>query len=158
MQINTLRFGTIEINKDDIITVPEGVIGFPDIKRYVILDMAEDTPFKLFQAVDEPSVGFIIIDPVLFKPDYTVQVRKEDLYSLSAENINEIATMVIVTIPEDPSNMTANLRGPLLINLKSKLAKQHVLTDDTYTTRHRIISSFSPFHNIVEEKAGVNSL
>lgn len=140
MQINTLRFGKLEINKDDIITVPEGIIGFPDIKRYVIMNMGEDTPFKLFQAVDEPSVGFIIIDPVLFKPDYTVKVRKEDLYSLSAENINEIVTMVIVTIPEDPYKMTANLIGPLLINLRSKLAKQHVLTDDTYTTRHEIIS------------------
>ncbi|MBI3599692.1 MAG: flagellar assembly protein FliW [Nitrospinae bacterium] len=140
MQINTLRFGNIEIDKNDIITVPEGIIGFPDIKRYVILDMGEDTPFKLFQAVDEPTVGFIIINPVLFKHDYMVKVRKEDLYSLSAENINEIVTMVIVTIPEDPYKMTANLRGPLLINLKSKLAKQHVLTDDTYTTRHEIIS------------------
>jgi flagellar assembly factor FliW len=155
MQINTLRFGNIEINKDDIITVPEGIIGFPDIKRYIILNMGGDTPFKLFQAVDEPTVGFIIIDPVLFKPDYTVKVRKEDLYSLSAENINEIVTMVIVTIPEDPYKMTANLRGPLLINLKSKLARQHVLTDDTYTTRHKIISSFSPSLYVVEEKAGV---
>ncbi len=102
--------------------------------------MGKDTPFKLFQAVDEPTVGFVIIDPVLFKPDYTVKVRKEDLYSLSAENLNEIVTAVIVTIPEDLYKMTANLRGPLLINLKSRLARQLVLSDDTYNTRQLIIS------------------
>ncbi|MBI5750025.1 MAG: flagellar assembly protein FliW [Nitrospinae bacterium] len=140
MQINTLRFGTIEIDKSEIIIVPEGIIGFPDIKRYVILDMGRDTPFKLFQAVDEPTVGFVIIDPILFKPDYKVKIRREDLYSLSAENLNEIVTAVIVTIPEDLYKMTANLRGPLLMNLKSRLAKQHVLTDDTYTTRYWIIT------------------
>lgn len=140
MQINTLRFGTIEIDKSEIIIVPEGIIGFPDIKRYVILDMGKDTPFKLFQAVDEPTVGFVIIDPILFKPDYKVKIRKEDLYSLSAENLNEIVTAVIVTIPEDLYKMTANLRGPLLINLKSRLARQLVLADDTHNTRHLIIS------------------
>ncbi len=140
MQINTLRFGIVDIDKSEIIIVPEGIIGFPDIKRYVILDMGKDTPFKLFQAVDEPTVGFVIIDPVLFKPDYTVRVRKEDLYSLSAENLNEIVTAVIVTIPEDLYKMTANLRGPLLINLKSRLARQLVLSDDTYNVRHEIIS------------------
>ncbi len=140
MQINTLRFGTIEIDKSEIIIVTEGIIGFPEIKRYVILDMGKDTPFKLFQAVDEPTVGFVIIDPILFKPDYKVKIRKEDLYSLSAENLNEIVTVVIVTIPEDLYKMTANLRGPLLINLKSRLARQLVLADDTYNTRHLIIS------------------
>lgn len=140
MKINTLRFGIVDIDKSEIIIVPEGIIGFPDIKRYVILDMGKDTPFKLFQAVDEPTVGFVIIDPVLFKPDYTVKVRKEDLYSLSAENLNEIVTAVIVTIPEDLYKMTANLRGPLLINLKSRLARQLVLSDDTYNTRQLIIS------------------
>ena len=140
MKINTLRFGTIEIDKSEIIIVPEGIIGFPDIKRYVILDMGKDTPFKLFQAVDEPTVGFVIIDPILFKPDYKVKIRKEDLYSLSAENLNEIVTAVIVTIPEDLYKMTANLRGPLLINLKSRLARQLVLSDDTYNTRQLIIS------------------
>ena len=139
MKINTLRFGTIEIDKSEIIIVPEGIIGFPDIKRYVILDIGKDTPFKLFQAVDEPTVGFVIIDPILFNPDYKVKIRKEDLYSLSAENLNEIVTAVIVTIPEDLYKMTANLRGPLLINLKSRLAKQLVLTDDTYTPRYLII-------------------
>lgn len=140
MQINTLRFGTIEIDKSEIIIVTEGIIGFPEIKRYVILDMGKDTPFKLFQAVDEPTVGFVIIDPILFKPDYKVKIRKEDLYSLSAENLNEIVTVVIVTIPEDLYKMTANLRGPLLINLKSRLARQLVLADDTYNTRQLIIS------------------
>src|SRR3989338_665918 len=155
MQINTLRFGTIEIDKSEIIIVPEGIIGFPDIKRYVILDMGKDIPFKLFQAVDEPTVGFVIIDPILFKPDYKVKIRKEDLYSLSAENLNEIVTAVIVTIPEDPYKMTANLRGPLLINLKSRLARQLVLADDTHNTRHEIISSFSLSQNVVEEKVWV---
>lgn len=140
MKINTLRFGTVEIDKSEIIIVLEGIIGFPDIKRYVMLDMGKDTPFKLFQAVDEPTVGFVIIDPILFKPDYKVKIRKEDLYSLSAENLNEIVTAVIVTIPEDLYKMTANLRGPLLINLKSRLARQLVLADDTYNTRHLMIS------------------
>ena len=155
MKINTLRFGTIEIDKSEIIIVPEGIIGFPDIKRYVILDMGKDTPFKLFQAVDEPTVGFVIIDPLIFKSDYSVKIRKEDLYSIRAEDIEDIITAVIVTIPEDPYKMTANLRGPLLINLKSRLARQLVLADDTYTTRHEIIFSFSPSRNVVDEKVVV---
>jgi flagellar assembly factor FliW len=140
LQINTIRFGAIDIDENKIVIAPEGIIGFPDIKRYVILDMGEDIHFKLFQAVDEYTLGFVIIDPLLFKPDYKVKIRMEDLHSLNTDNINEIVTMVIVTIPDDPYRMTANLRGPLLINLKSRLAKQQILIEDTYTTRHLIIS------------------
>ena len=88
MKIHTIRFGTIDIDENKIVIVPEGIIGFPDIKRYAILDMGEDIHFKLFQAVDEYTLGFVIIDPLLFKPDYKVKIRMEDLHSLNTDNIN----------------------------------------------------------------------
>lgn len=141
MEINTIKFGKINIGKDRIITFPEDIIGFPQIKRYVFLELDENSPFTWLQAVDEPSLCFLVIDPALFKPDYQVPISKENMYSLQAEEIEELITRVIVTVPENPHFMTANIKGPIVINLMSRLAKQLVLADEMFSAKYRIFQS-----------------
>jgi len=141
VEINTIKFGKINIGKDRIITFPEDIIGFPQIKRYVFLELDENSPFTWLQAVDEPSLCFLVIDPALFKPDYQVPISKENMYSLQAEEIEELITRVIVTVPENPHFMTANIKGPIVINLMSRLAKQLVLADEMFSAKYRIFQS-----------------
>lgn len=139
MKILSGRLGQIEIDPAAILTFGDGVIGFPDYKRYVELGFLENSPLKLLQAVDTPDLGFIIIDPVLFAPDYRVEITGEDLESLGASDPSELVTRAIVTIPRDPYEMTANLQGPLLINPRTRLARQLVNHNQDYTTKHRIL-------------------
>lgn len=141
MKIGTARFGTIEIDPGKIITVPDGVIGFPDFKRYVVLEFIEGTPFELFQAVDNPGLAFVLIDPRLVFPDYTVEVGPEDLKMLQIQSAKDLTVMAVVTLPEKVYEMTANLKGPIAINLEKRLARQIVNPDPKFRTRHKILSS-----------------
>ncbi|MBI4666861.1 MAG: flagellar assembly protein FliW [Nitrospinae bacterium] len=141
MKIASARLGDVTINPAEIITFPDGIIGFPDFKRYVELPFLESSPLTILQAVDAAELGFFLIDPYLFLADYTLTISDEDLAGMNAQGPDELVIKTIVTIPEDPYDMTANLQGPLIINAKSRLARQIVNNDKNYSTKHRIISS-----------------
>jgi flagellar assembly factor FliW len=134
MKASTSRFGTIEFREDVLLTFPSGIIGFPDSTRYVILDHDRDVPFKWLQSVDEPEVAFVVMDPVLFKPDYRVEIPAEDIPELTARDESDLAMFVILTIPSsDPKSLTANLRAPVIVNRNTRAAKQVILTDELPT-------------------------
>ncbi len=139
MKIKTTRFGEIEIPDKDLITMPQGIIGFQELKRYVILDHEKDSPFKWLQSIDDGSIAFVLINPLTFKPDYEVEVSESEIKELELESEEDAVISVIVTIPSNPKNMTANLKGPLIFNLKNRRGKQIVLMDQKYTTRHNIM-------------------
>lgn len=140
-KIKTTRFGELDISADDIITMPEGIIGFNNINQYVMLDFYTgiDTALKWFQAIGYPDLAFTIIDPYTFRPDYKVNISDEEIIFLKASSPDNIRVMTIVSIPQDPHKITANLLGPILINPESNLAMQVVLDDREYTTEHYIL-------------------
>lgn len=140
-KIKTTRFGELDISSDDIITMPEGIIGFNHVKRYVMLDFHTDidTALKWFQAMDCPELAFILIDPYTFRPDYKVNATDEEMALLKAKSPGLIKVVTIVSIPKDPCRMTANLLGPILINPDNRQAMQVLLSDSEYTTSHYIL-------------------
>ena len=139
MNIMTARYGEIEIDMAGVITFGGGLIGFPDYKRYVILPFMEGTEFRLLQAVDQPGLGFITVDPFLFMPEYHFDISDAMQEELCITSPEQIEVMVIVTIPENnPEGMTANLQGPIILNRERQLAAQLVLQGDEYHTKHRI--------------------
>ncbi len=137
MKIPTLRFGPVEVREEQVISVPPGLIGFPNHKRFVLLEHKKGSPFLWFQSVDDEALAFVLVDPLLFKTDYEIQVGPEDRKMLGlSESCEGLQTLVIVNIsPGDPVEITANLLGPLLINTRNRLARQVVLYSNTYSTR-----------------------
>lgn len=146
MKISSARLGDVEIDERDIIVVPEGVIGFPGFTQYAELHFLEGSPLRLLQSVEARELAFFVIDPFLFKPDYRVNVSTADLGVVKAETSAGIRILAIVTIPDDPYEMTANLQGPLIINPLTCLATQIVNHDKDYTTKHRILPSSQTAH------------
>ena len=139
MIINTRRFGEIKIDPSKMLTFPEGMIGFGLRRRYVVLPFAEGTPFELLQAVDEPNLAFVIINPFLFRPDYRFDLSDEDLEAIQAKDVKDVSIRVIVTLPRNLAQMTANLQGPVLINETKLLARQVVLKNTDYSLTHPIL-------------------
>ena len=138
MKLNTTRFGDIEIDENKIIKFPYGILGFPEVKSYIVLDHMNnpDIPFKWLQAADDPALAFVITDPLLFCPDYNPDIDEQDIRELHITCAEDRGLIVIVTIPhEEPEKMTANLQGPVMVNLKTREAKQIVLVKDEYTIR-----------------------
>jgi flagellar assembly factor FliW len=141
MKIGTSRFGDIEVDKDSVVTMPEGMLGFSEFKRYVLIQHNEGSPFMWYQAVEEPNLAFVVVDPFTFFPEYEVQLSKDDMSALDCETLQSLAVFAVVVIPDNPDEMTANLRGPIVVNAEKKLARQVVMTDERY----------SPHQSIMEE-------
>ncbi len=139
MRINSPRFGTIEVDEDQVITFPEGLLGFRDFKRYVFHEASGQGIFKWMQCVDLPALGFVVTDPRLFKKDYAVKAAPSQLEGLSLASPEEARVLVIVTIPQDPVKMTANLQGPLVVNAERRLGMQLVLSEEEGTTKYPVL-------------------
>ena len=139
LKVKTTRFGEIEVKPDDLIELPAGLIGFPELKRYVLLDHDKDSQFKWLQSLDDGAIAFVLINPLLFKGDYTVEVTEAEVADLSLKSEDDAVISVIITIPTNPQNMTANLKAPLVFNLQNRKGKQLVLSNPAYTTRHNIM-------------------
>ncbi len=138
MKIRTTRFGEAEVPESEVFAFPEGLLGFADIRSYAILPNPKGGPFAWLQAAEVPALAFVIADPSLFFPDYRVQVRPEDIAPIRLEDVSAGAVRVILTVPGDPKEITANLQGPLVFNREARLARQLVLSDAALSTRRPV--------------------
>ena len=138
MKIMTTRFGEVDIEDEKIVHFPEGIIGFHSLKRFVLLGKQSRLVMWL-QAVDNPKIAFIMINPFLFEPDYNPQLAQEDMNFLKVNTASELHILAIVVVPEDPQKMTANLLGPVVINTREKVGKQVILLEGNYSVKHPIV-------------------
>lgn len=140
MNVSSTRFGLVDISAEALLTFPSGLLGFPEWTRYVMLDHDTDAPFKWLHCAEEASLAFVIIDPALFNENYQVTISPEAMFDVQGSETDEVTLAVILTIPsDDPSAVTANLRGPLLMNPRTRLCKQLVLSEE-YPTRYPVFS------------------
>lgn len=146
IKVKTTRFSEIEIDEKDVITLPAGIIGFPELKKYVLLDHDQDSPFKWLQSLEDGAIAFVLINPLLFKPDYLVEVNEGEVSDLEIENEEDAVVSVIITMPSDPQKMTANLKAPVIFNLKNHKGRQIILNSSEYTTRHNIMEEMRKYN------------
>jgi len=139
MKVKTTRFGEIDVPEGEVVHLPSGLIGFPELKQYVLLDHEKESPFKWFQSLEDGAIAFVLIDPLLFNPEYVAEVADAELAELDVQTEEDLVISVIVTVPSNPQNMTANLKAPLIFNLKNRRGKQVILNTSSYTTRHNIM-------------------
>jgi flagellar assembly factor FliW len=132
-------FKNLVYSNNDIINFPGGVPGFEDNKQFVVVSIPEYAPFEWLVCIDGSFLRFAIINPLLFVPDYSPKIIKEQLEGIAIENPEDLLLYVIVTIRENPLNSTANLIGPVVINKTKKLGKQVIIDDDRYCTQELIL-------------------
>lgn len=151
MLLETRQFGPIEITEDDIIKFPKGILGFEELEQYVIIDHADSQPFRWLQCVDAPDLAFVVVNPVIFYPNYRVEVHAKEVADIGVSDPHDVEIMVVVTIPTQIEKMTANLQGPILINALNRTAKQLVLTNSEYSIQHSITEQLSQVQNAKEQ-------
>ncbi len=150
MKINTKPYGLIDVDERQKIRFPIGILGFENLQNYVLLDALQQ-PFYWLQSMDVQEIAFVLIEPTVFRPDYTPDVAQSDLEEVGLESSESENALVfaIVTIPENYREMTANLQGPVIINKKTHIARQCVSLNQQWKTRHRIIEELSQVRNNV---------
>ena len=146
--IQSERFGEIRVPPNEVLTFPDGLLGFSDKKIFVLVQEAAYAPFLWLQSAEDPRLCFVVVDPLTFMPDYRVEIKPSDVEPLQLASLDRARVLVIVVVRENPEEITGNLQGPLVINPENGLGKQVVLLTDRYHTRHRILQEAG------EESAG----
>lgn len=137
MMIETSRFGGIEVDDQRFLNFPRGLLGFPEDREYALIQTGENSAFYWMQAVHRPELAFVVCDPRMFIPDYRIAIKNEDLTSIGLTDTH--GSQVFVVVNKVDGVLTANLQGPLVINVATRVGKQLVLSDKKYTTRHPLM-------------------
>ena len=140
LRIQTSRFGLIEIKDNDLIQFPEGILGFGQLRQFVLLDDPNDEIFAWLQSCEEPGIAFPVLEPELFDSQYNPALAKSDLSALGLAEAKGFRMFTIVTIPKDPTQMTANRKAPIIVNVEKRTARQCVLQDNQLAIREPIFS------------------
>jgi len=137
IQIESSRFGTLLVDEGRVITFPNGLLGFPDHRRFALIQTGEENYFFWLQSVDEPSLAFVVADPSIFFKDYDVPVREETQQDLQLTDLGFAQLFVICNKVGDW--LTGNLLGPIVVNAANRLGVQVVLTEKKWTTRQPLM-------------------
>ena len=141
MKIQTRRFGVIEVDESRVIRMKGGILGFEQRLAYTLVIQDEDNPLWWLQSLEDGELAFVVIDPLVVRPDYQPEIPKAALTVLEISRKETMSLLAIVTIRSQPFRVTANLRAPLVINADTRIGGQVVLEDDQYPVRHEIVSS-----------------
>jgi flagellar assembly factor FliW len=138
MKIETTRFGELEVGERDIYTFPEGIPGFEQDKRFTLVGLKGLDGFACLQCVDRGELGFIIVDPFEFFPDYEFSLPDTDAEQLGVEDPGDLSVWTIVTTRDRLESATVNLVAPVVLNVRTRIGKQVILVDTNLGTRHAL--------------------
>ena len=138
-KVNTSRFGEIEVDEKKIVHFDKGIPAFEDETEFVILPYEEESPYYFMQSLKSPDLAFLLTIPFLFFPEYTFEIDDSTLSELEIKNQDDVFYYAMITIPNGSIRyMTANLLAPVVLNSENMRAKQVVLENSNYTTKHRL--------------------
>tara|TARA_B100000614_G_C14400411_1_gene433466 strand:+ start:321 stop:764 length:444 start_codon:yes stop_codon:yes gene_type:complete len=134
-EITSKAYGTISIQEQQVVHFPRGVFGFERFHDYAILD-STTSPFYWLQSIENRDLAFVLINPYVVAPDYLLDIAEEDLEAIGAPEADDLLVFAIVTIPSDRTRISCNLQGPVIINRRTRLARQAISLDPRWEIKH----------------------
>ena len=127
-----------DIKAENVINFPDGIVGFEQLKNFVILLNDKVAPFMFMQSLDDTQINFVCIETFLVKPDYSFKIPDNTVARLGIEQTNDVLLLSIATIKPDAKESTANLLSPIVVNMKNMQAEQVILDSSNYPVKYRI--------------------
>jgi flagellar assembly factor FliW len=140
MNINTKYHGEIEVNEGSLLNFEQGIPGFAEEKKFVLLPLPENDWFHILQSVSTPQLGFVVTDPFLFTKEFDFELDQGSVETLGLTDEKNVKVLTILTMKETLTESTANLQAPIIINLANNNAKQVILNDSNYQTKHLLFA------------------
>lgn len=140
MKVRTKYYGELDLDAEQVITFPEGILGLESYKKYVLFEMPDNDKFFHLQSLDEAYICFLLIKPWDFYRDYEMEISDEELAVIHIETIEEVAVFNIVNLHEDVKASTANLLAPIIINADTREGAQILLREEKYATKHALFA------------------
>jgi flagellar assembly factor FliW len=139
----TTYFGELEYNSDSVCEFPSGLPGFEEHTRFLLVEQPQTHPLVFVQSLEGPDLCFIAVPVSAVDPEYKLDPTEEDIGALQLTvcqpRIGEdVACLALMTLEENVAP-TANLRSPLVINLKKRIGLQIIHPDSRYSFRHPIL-------------------
>lgn len=141
MMVVRNRTGPVVAAEERRLDFDRGIFGFEDVDRFVLRPLRCGSPLRLLQAADGSEPVFAVIDPFLLDPEYRFELGREDRAALEWTGETDLTVMVVVGIPEDPNDMTANMKGPIVIHPAKGLGRQVILPGEGYPARLRVMDA-----------------
>ncbi len=136
MLIRTKFLGEVEIEEKNILVFPEGILGFEDSRKFILLPIPGNDVFQVLQDVEHDYVSFIVTDPWKFMESYDVEVPDEELLKINIVKKEQIGVMGIVTLSDTFEKSTLNLLAPIILNTEHLMGRQYVLNQAGYSTKY----------------------
>lgn len=155
MQISTIRFGTVEIDAEKILSFAEGLPGLEEYREFIILQLSESYPVVWMQSTQDAAVCLPVIDSFLAAPDYTFNLSDEDVADLELTGPEDLHVLSVVVIPEEMEGMTMNLAAPIIVNMKSRMARQVILSGGEYNVRYPVFNDICRLIREEKSDAGI---
>jgi len=135
--VKSSRFGEFEVPASTVIEFPRGMIGFPNQRRYIMLE--HKGPFCWLQSLDEPSLAFVVIDGMEMGDRYDRKIPFADP-QCDFRGDDEFAILLIVTVRQDPTQTTANVKAPVFVNMRNRRGVQVIYDDPNLDTRYSLFT------------------
>ena len=140
MEIISPIHGKMVYEENEIISFERGIPGFEYLKKFIIKEVGEDSPFGILQSIEDKDIGFIIISPFMINNSYEIKLSKEILKNLNIKKEEEVVLYSLVTLSEKAENITANLKAPLVINITNKKGEQYILDKENYKIKTKVFN------------------
>lgn len=151
MNITTKLFGEISVDESKLITFVNGIIGFPDLKDFLLIhDSDGNGNVRWMQSVQEPAFAMPVIDPLSVRADYNPSIEDELLKPLGGITPENMLVLVTITVPREIEKMSVNLKAPIVINGDNLKASQIIVEEDEYEVKFPIYEILKA----AKEKAG----
>jgi|GEM_PF-139192 len=141
ISIDVEPLGRIDVSSEVAFNFPTGVPGFPSSRRFVFVERKEFQPFVWMVALDQPGLAFVTIDPYQFFPRFRPRLSPEDLEAVNLSSQRRALLYAIVTVAANPTESTANLRAPVVLNTSQRVGRQAILASQEYSTREPLFGS-----------------
>jgi flagellar assembly factor FliW len=128
MLIRTTRFGTLTVHAEDVIEFPLGVVGFEQCRQWVLLADSTNESLGWLQSTSRPETALPVVSPRRFVPDYRFRTYRSELAPLELASLDD--TQVLAIVSQHDGRLTLNLKAPILVNVKTRTARQIVVNDD----------------------------
>ncbi len=137
MEIETTRFGRLNVDDERVMKFPRGLLGFPNHTDFALIQTGDENYFFWLQSVNDPNLAFVVTDPTTFFKDYDVPIREEMAADIELTDMRYAQVFVICNKVDEW--LTGNLLGPIVVNAANRLAQQVVLTEKRWTTRQPLL-------------------
>ncbi len=127
-----------EPRASDVLTFPSGLVGLPELQRWILVDMDPPLPMKWLVSQDREGFKVPVTDPGFFTEKYSFEIDDAPQKVLQAEGIEDIVVMIISTVHAGGSRVTGNLTAPLVVNVNSRIGVQCVVEGSNYNMRQEI--------------------